>query len=225
VVEILEQGTIAFLAEGRRGVPEPADPADLARFFLVLAPPGRAPLRRLSIRRRRLPARERGQRFYAHVDRIGPRVRVAEDLRAGPGDARRARVLAAGRYALARHGDHVHLAYALARSCRAGPLARGAGVAAGGHFVLYVFRRSLPPTRRPEQLEPLAPATPARLDVIGVEVALVAGGRRRDPALGIARIRRDRVGEALVGALLRRGGRPQVASSHREREAAAVTRG
>jgi hypothetical protein len=55
----------------------------------------------------------------------------------------------------------------------------------------------------------LAPATPERLDVIGAEVALVAGGRGNDARLSAAR---DRVGDALVGALLRRGPRPRVAS-------------
>ncbi len=81
---------------------------------------------------------------------------------------------------------------------------------AGASFVLCVFRRSLPPTRRPAAGEPLAPATPERLDVLGAEVALVSGARPGDARLGIT-AGRDRVGDALVGALLRRGPRPRVA--------------
>lgn len=213
VIEILEQGAVSFLAVPRAGVEETARPADVARFFVVLAP-RRGPLRRLSVRRRRLPDARRGQRFYAHVDRLATAparltADVREDGREGAARAR-PRVLAVGRYTLARHGDHVHLAYALARACRRGQLAASLGVGAGGSFLLCVFRRSLPPTRRPHSAAPLAPATPDRLDVLGAEVALVAGERPRDGRLGISPGVADRVGDALVGALLRRGPRPRV---------------
>ena len=115
-----------------------------------------------------------------------------------------------GHYALARHRDHVHLAYALARAFRRGEVATALGVTPGASFVVGVFRRSLPPTRRPHAHTPLAPATPERLDVIGAEVALVAGERAGDARPGVAGAR-DRVGDALVGALLRRGPRPRIA--------------
>jgi hypothetical protein len=225
VVEILEQGAVSFLAEPRPGVADADAPEDVRRLFLVLAPDGRRPLRRLSIGRRRLPDRARGQRFYAHVDRIADvPARLTDDLRRGRPLRPGARVLAVGRYALARHGDHVHFSYALARACGTGPLAEQVGIGAGGSFVLCVFRRSLPPTRRPHATEPLAAATPPRLDVLGAEVAIVAGERPRDAALGIRAAPRDRVGEALVGALLRRGPRPAIASVARAREAHASAR-
>jgi hypothetical protein len=123
-------------------------------------------------------------------------------------------VLAVGHYALARHSDHVHLAYALSRACARGPLAASLGIAPGASFVLLVFRRSLPPPRRPAGAHgatPLVPATPEALDVIGAEVALVAGGRPDDARLGIP-LGHDRVGDALVGALLRKGPRPRIAT-------------
>jgi hypothetical protein len=198
-------------------VREPAGPADLDRLFVVLAPRGKRPLRRLRVARRRLPGRARGQRFYAHVDRIALAPgRLTEDLRAPTGRgaiARDLRVLGVGRYAMARHADHAHLAWALARACGRGALASAVGVVPGESWVLSVFSRSLPPPRRPAAAAPLAPATPERLDVIGVEVALVAGSRPRDGALGLPRgVARDRVGDALLGALLRRGPRPRIAS-------------
>lgn len=209
MVEILERGAVSFVAVARGG--DAAGAGEVERLFVVLAPEGKRPLRRLSVRRRRLPDATRGQRFFAHVDRIAPEAsRLTDDVRgraAGGG----ARVLAVGHYALARHRDHVHLAYALARACRSGERAAAVGVTAGASFVLGVFRRSLPPTRRPEADVPLAPATPERLDVIGAEVALVAGGREDGARLGLPAVR-DRVGDALVGALLRRGPRPRVAS-------------
>lgn len=223
MVEIVEQGRISFLATPRAGVLEPAGPSDLDRLFVVLAPTGkgRRPLRRLRVARRRLPGRARGQRFYAHVDRIAELPGdLTVDLRASHGRAatardagRGVRVLGVGRYAIARHADHAHLAWALARACGRGALASAVGVVAGESWVLSVFSRSLPPPRRPSASTPLAPATPERLDVLGVEVALVAGSRPRDAALGLPRgAARDRVGDALLGALLRRGPRPRIAS-------------
>lgn len=207
VVEILERGAVSFLAVPRTG---PArGPADVQSLFLVLAPEGKRPLRRIAVRRRRLPDAARGQRFFADVDRIAPAAaRLTEDVRAAGGGAR---VLAVGHYALARHQGHVHLAYALARTCARGERASALGVAAGASYVLCVFRRSLPPTRQPEAPAPLAPATPERLDVLGAQVALVAGRRKGDARLGLP-TGADRVGDALVGALLRRGPRPRVAS-------------
>jgi hypothetical protein len=209
VVEILEQGAVSFLAVPRDGA-GPLGPADVERLFVVLAPEGHRPLRRISVGRHRLPDARRGQRFLAHVDRIaasaGP---LTEDVRARRG-GHAGRVLGVGRYALARHRGHVHLAYALARACARGELAASLGVAHGASFVLSVFRRSLPPTRRPRTRAPLAPATPERLDVLGAEVTLVAGTRPGDARLG-AGGPHDRVGDALVGALLRRGPRPRVA--------------
>ncbi len=230
MVEILEQGAVSFLAVARRDAPDASGAADLDRLFVVLAPEGTRPLRRLAVQRRRLPDARRRQRFFAHVDRISAApARLTEDVRSA--DARRAppRVLAVGRYALARHSDHVHLAYALARACGRGPLASAVGIASGASFVLLVFRRSLPPPRRPGHgaaEAPLVPATPEALDVIGAEVALVAGGRPADARLGIP-AGPDRVGDALVGALLRKGPRPRIASFARavgSRRASKATR-
>jgi hypothetical protein len=227
VVEIVEQGSISFLATARPGVRAPVGPRDLDRLYVVLAPRGK-PLRRLRVARRRLPGRASGQRFYAHVDRISAApARLTEDLRAPSGrtatarDAGRGvRVLGVGRYAMARHADHAHLAWALARACGRGPLASAVGVVPGECWVLSVFSRSLPPPRRPAAGAPLAPATPERLDVIGVEVALVAGSRARDAALGLPQVAaRDRVGDALLGALLRQGPRPRIASFARGAQA------
>lgn len=214
MVEILEEGAVSFLAVPHGPGVSSRLHGDVERFFLVLAPSGRRPLRRLSVRRRRLPDQARGQRFFAHVDRIAARPGgLTEDVRGRtrPRPRAGARVLAVGRYALARHGNHVHLAYGLARACARGPLAAALGIAAGASFVLCVFRRSLPPTRRPAANGPLAPATPERLDVLGAEVALVAGTRPDDARLGIAS-GPDAVGDALVGLLLRRGPRPRIAS-------------
>ncbi len=117
MVEILERGAVSFLAVPRSGPSR--GPGDVQSLFVVLAPAGHRPLRRISVNRRRLPDGARGQRFFAHVDRIAPAAsRLTEDVRGGSGGG--ARVLAVGHYALARHQGHVHLAYALARACARG---------------------------------------------------------------------------------------------------------
>jgi hypothetical protein len=217
VVEILEQGAVSFLAVPRSGG-SPRGPADLEGLYVVLAPAGRRPLRRIVVGRRRLPDARRGQRFYAYVDRIAsPAGRLTEDVRARHGGLA-GNLLGVGRYTLARHRGHVHLAYALARACARGALAEALGVSVAASFVLSVFRRSLPPTRRPHTRGRLAPATPERLDVLGAEVALASGGRPRDDRPGSAGAG-DGVGDALAGALLRRGPRPRVASFARAAQA------
>lgn len=220
MVEILERGAVSFVVVPRAGAAR--GPWDVERLFVVLAPDGKRPLRRISVERKRLPDASRRQRFLAHVDRIAPVAsRLTEDVR---GRGRGSRVLAVGHYAIARHRDHVHLAYALARACARGERASAVGVAPGASFVLCVFRRSLPLTRRPIAGALLAPATPERLDVIGAEVAVVAGDRPGDARLGIA-AGRDRVGDALVGALLRQGPRPRVTSLGRAPAAGEARRG
>ncbi len=208
---------MSFLAVPRGGAGAPHGPADVEQLFVVLAPEGRRPLRRISVRRHRLPDARRAQRFLAHVDRIAslPAGLTEDVTRSG---ALATRVLGVGHYALARHRGHVHLAYALARACARGELAAALGVDFGASFVLSVFRRSLPPTRRPRASARLAPATPERLDVLGAEVALVSGSRPTGARRGVA-TPRDQVGDALVGALLRRGPRPRVASFARARHA------
>jgi hypothetical protein len=209
VVEILERGAVSFLAVPRGGSASPRGPRDLARLFVVLAPEGRRPLRRISVRRRCLPAAPGAEQLLARVDRIarapGP---LTEDVRAHRGDLA-ARILGVGHYALARHQGHVHLAYALARACARGDLAAALGVGVGGSFVLSVSRSGLRRSRRSRARSPLAAATPARLDVLGAEVALAASGTQVERS---GRPAPDRVGDALVGALLRRGPRPRVAS-------------
>jgi hypothetical protein len=207
VVEILERGAVSFVA-----VPRPGrfhGPGDIESLFMVLAPAGHRPLRRIAVRRRRLPEGARDQRFFADVDRISPAAsRLTEDVRGRTGGD--ARVLAVGHYALARHEGHVHLAYALARACARGERASAVGVTTGASFVLCVSRRSPSRARRAVPGEPLAPATPERLDVLGAEVALETDAHADGARPGSAAAR-DRVGDALVGALLRRGPRPRVA--------------
>jgi hypothetical protein len=218
VVEILEQGAVTFLAVPRGAAERARAPHELERLFVVLAPAGRRPLRRISVPRRCLPDPRRSQRFYAHVDRISSEAAaLMEDVRARHGGLA-GNLLGVGRYTLARHRGHVHLAYALARACARGELAAALGVAVAASFVLCVFRRSLPPTRRPRARSPLAAATPDRLDVIGAEVELVSGARR-GARLAVGGGHADRVGDALAGALLRRGPRPRVASFARAAEA------
>jgi hypothetical protein len=225
VVKILEKGAVSFLAVPRGGGGAPRGPADLERLFVVLAPEGRRPLRRISVRRHRLPDARRAQRCFAHVDRISSLpAGLTEDVRAATLGAVATRVLGVGHYALARHGGHVHLAYALARACARGDLAASLGIDFAASFVLCVFRRSPPQTRRPRASARLAPATPERLDVLGAEVALVSGPMPGETARGGAPAR-DQVGDALVGALLRRGPRPRVASLARASEAARARKG
>ncbi len=181
-VEVLEHGEIAFLYRPRVETPVARGLEDVQRFFVALAPSGGRRLRRVAIGRKRLPDVARRQRFWGYVDRVAdsPAALTADiereaywtktrGLRLQPGP----RLAGAGVYALARHGGHVHLAYALAHPGEPGPVQDELGIAAEASYIAAVLTRSLP--------RGLAAALgggrwtgadPALLDVPGVELVL-----------------------------------------------------
>src|SRR5919198_5702426 len=120
--DVLERGAIAFLYRPRVETFAVQALEDVQRFFVVLAPEGGRRVRRVRVGRKRMPAAELHERFWAYVDRVAASVHdvvadLASDLywtktrglRHQPGP----RFAGEGSYLVARHGDHVHLAYAL----------------------------------------------------------------------------------------------------------------
>lgn len=121
-VQILERGNVYFLYRPAIGQEEPQGLADVGRFHLVLSPEGSRRLRLLTVGRKRLPEPDdQGQRFWGFVARVvddpeplrallaAHRVETAQGYQALPA----ARPAGEGVYAIAAHGNHVHLLYAL----------------------------------------------------------------------------------------------------------------
>jgi hypothetical protein len=119
-VEILERGNIYFFYRPAVGQQAPKGLVDVQRFHFILSPEGRETFRVITVGKKRLPEPDdSGQRFWGYVERVaGTAEEIAEELergqmRDGFGTKRTARPAGEGVYALARHGNHTHLLYAL----------------------------------------------------------------------------------------------------------------
>ena len=119
-VEILERGNIYFFYRPAVGQEAPKGLVDVQRFHFVLSPEGKEVFRVVTVGKKRLPDQDdSGQRFWGYVERVAATPEeIGEELERGPmrdgfGTKRSARPAGEGVYALARHGNHTHLLYAL----------------------------------------------------------------------------------------------------------------
>ena len=216
-VELLEQGDLYFLytprVRPRLAPPFEADervagPRDVQRFHVILCPRGRQAYRRLLIGRKRMPETRR-QRFWAEIERVCETpVEVCADLgrieydtkTRGPRVQPPARPAGEGVYALARHGDHAHLAYRLEMPRRPGEVQRALRILPEASYIVAAFNPEAPPKlgRRPPHVEPLpdwmrakfrgrkfAPADADLLDVAGLELVLIGASDDVEAELGI----------------------------------------
>ena len=119
-VEVTERGNIYFFYRPAVGAETPQGLVDVQRFHLVLSPEASGLLRLLTIGKKRLPDPEdSGQRFWGFVKKVTDDPgELARELGGGrderDGRTRTpARPAGEGVYALAVHGNHTHLLYAL----------------------------------------------------------------------------------------------------------------
>lgn len=143
-VTVLERGNIYFFYRPALGETVPQGLADVQRFHLVLSPEGDERLRLLTVGKKRLPEVEREQRFWGFVERTaeGPET-IAEALETGTEDTpgnrpRPARPAGEGVYALARHGNHTHLLYALELPAEPDEVQRELNIHKEGSYLLSV---------------------------------------------------------------------------------------
>jgi hypothetical protein len=194
VIEVLERGDITFFIRPR--VQDADAPVGLAaiqgdpiqRFFAVLGTGDHH--RRLRIGRKHLPSRK-GQRFWAQVERVGPLERVVGDLLEAETYTTRtrgeryqpaARPVAAGEYALVRHGDHSHLVYRVDEGSDHDVLTGDVLVEPRGSFVL-LFKN-----RRGRARWTTEGDAPDLMDVEDAEVVLVAASAEAEGEADVANI-------------------------------------
>jgi hypothetical protein len=209
--EILERGDIYFFYTPRVERQEVRGLHDVQRFYLVLSPEGRdGSQRRMVIGRKRLPAPVRSrQRFWAFVERVGEPEAITFELAestyqtATRGERHQgpARPAGEGVYALARHDEHTHLAYALELPQTPGEVQDALQIRAQASYIVAVFN---PWRSRPEAMETGEPALfspelqekfrgrrfapvdpPGFLDVEGAELVLVGTNQNIWRELGI----------------------------------------
>jgi hypothetical protein len=222
--QVLERGDVFFFYRPRVEQHTPRGEDDVQRFLVVLAPDGRRVLRVVYVGRKRMPdvgarGRERNWGWVARVARDAADVelelrgyRYATKTR-GEREQPSARPAGEGVYVIARHGDHTHLAYALARPAEPGPVQRELGIEAAASYVVAVknpWHPAPPPANA--GLAPEAEASyppdvqarfrdrrwgelePAHLDREGAELLLVGADEDPERELGIHLDPRERRG-------------------------------
>jgi hypothetical protein len=144
-VEILERGNIYFFYRPAVGEDAPKSLVDVQRFHFVLSPEGRELFRMITVGKKRLPEPDdAGQRFWGFVEKVGQTSgEMVEELergqmRDGFGTKRSARPAGEGVYALARHGNHTHLLYALELPAEPDEVQRELHIEKQGSYLLRV---------------------------------------------------------------------------------------
>jgi hypothetical protein len=101
------------------------------------------------------------------------RILATHRLRRQPGP----RLAGEGAYAVARHGPHVHLAYALRERGRPAEMREDLRIAKEASYIVAVFAASVERTGRGEDEERrFLPLEPGDLDVPGTEIVLIGAG-------------------------------------------------
>ncbi len=126
-IEVLERGNVYFFYRPSARTGAPQSLVDVQRFHIVLSPEGKDLFRVLTVGKKRLPEpADDAEKFWGYVERVAEDpAAIEEEL--GPGREERggssgggggivrspARPAGEGVYAVARHGNHTHLLYAL----------------------------------------------------------------------------------------------------------------
>lgn len=150
-VEILERGNIYFFYRPSAQSGTPQSLVDVQRFHLVLSPEGKDRFRVLTVGKKRLPEpADDAERFWGYVERVAADPEeIEEEL--GPGREERggsaggggivrspARPAGEGVYAVARHGNHTHLLYALELPAEPDEVQRELHIDKEGVFLLSI---------------------------------------------------------------------------------------
>jgi hypothetical protein len=210
--EILEQGDLFFFYRPRVGVEEVRSLDDVQRFFCVLEPDGRDVFRRVVIGRKRLPQAEAHEREWAFVAEVTQdAMRIRDDLERKTYETKtrgvrvqpEARAVGEGRYAVADHGGHTHLAYALELPHEPGEAQQLFGICRQASYIVAVRNPDAPAppgaglsSRQRPDLPPeirerfggrrfIALNPPDILDYTGVEIVLIGASKDAERELGI----------------------------------------
>jgi hypothetical protein len=127
---IIEQGDIFFFYRPRLGVDAVDELTDVQRFFFILRPDGSSRFRRIIVGRKRLPDPAAHERTWAFVAEVAEQPEeLHKELESTTYETRtrgirvqpEARPAGEGRYAIADHSGHTHLAYVLELPNKPGP--------------------------------------------------------------------------------------------------------
>ncbi len=149
----IESGDIYFLYRPAVGVEEAHGFKDVRRLYILLKPWATQIYRLLIVGRKKLPAPEEHNRFWAFVWRVfKDRAALNEELgyeeyetkTRGLRSIPPARPAAEGIYTIVRHGDHTHLAYFLELPKHQGPVERELNIQREASYIIAVKNPETP---------------------------------------------------------------------------------
>ena len=154
-VKVLERGHIYFFYRPRVDEQEAKGPADVRRFYMVLHPHGKRRYRLVIIGEKRLPAVTRAgdRKSWGFVEKVSSRAEGVEDeldpetyatKTRGERHVPAARPAGEGVYAIVRHDDHTHLAYALELPAKPGDVQRALNIGEEGSYIISVKNPEAP---------------------------------------------------------------------------------
>jgi hypothetical protein len=212
VSEIIEQGDIFFFYRPRVGIDQVDDLSDVRNFFMILQPDGAGKYRRIIVGRKRLPDVRDHERNWAFVEEVAETPdelrddlgrEVYETRTRGIRVAPEARPVGEGRYLLARHNDHAHLAYVLEVPKQLGPAQDAFRIRPEASYIVAVRNphadapsfTGLRPGQRadypPDLMERfgdrrfISVDDPRFLDYEGAEIVLIGAAEDVDAELGV----------------------------------------
>jgi hypothetical protein len=152
---VLENGDIFFAYRPKIDRPAAGGIDDVQRMYMILSPRGRRSYRLIIVGEKRLPAVSRGgdRKTWGFVEKVARRPEEVEDeldperYRTKTRGERRvpaARPAGEGVYAIARHGDHTHLAYVLELPPKPGEVQRALNIAPQASYIVSVKNPDAP---------------------------------------------------------------------------------
>lgn len=213
-VQVLERGNIYFFYRPRVGLHTATGLADVQRLYVILSPRGKRSYRLVIVPEKRLPAvtSEGDRQAWGFVETVASRAEDVEDeldpeayetRTRGERQRPAARPAGEGVYAIVRHGDHTHLAYALELPAKPGEVQDALNILEEGSYIFSVKNPEAPSPpgtgldekRRahfpPELRERfrgrrfIAVDPPDFLDHEGAEILLIGASRDVEEELGI----------------------------------------
>jgi hypothetical protein len=148
MVDVLERGNIYFVYRPKVEHTSASSLEDVQRVFVILSPYAKARYRLLLIGRKKLPAiGDEHERNWAFVQKVASEPEDIEDeldrvtystATRGERHLSPARPAGEGVYALARHDDHTHLAFALELPERPGDVQHDLNIPPQGSYIITV---------------------------------------------------------------------------------------
>jgi hypothetical protein len=164
MTDVLERGDIYFIYRPKVERTSAAGLEDVQRFFVILSPYDKVRHRLIVIGRKKLPTiTDKQERNWAFVQKVADKPEDIEDeldrisystATRGTRHLSPARPAGEGIYAIARHDDHTHLAFALELPEQPGEVQRDLNIPHEGSYIITVRNpevESPPGTGLPEE--------------------------------------------------------------------------